>query len=134
MKSDRSRLSPNRERKKLKKEASWVTSHLVKVSKLSKTLNVKLGIGRSMCDKLTKDNRSTVRAGLGVLARQDFNFRGIICLLENEPVLGEDKTPGIITRADGERMEPPLPLVSYPAFRRERHGRRTRLGISHEKR
>ena len=83
MKSDRSHLSPNRERKKLKKEASWITSHLVKVSKLSKTLNVKLGIGRSMCDKLTKDNQSTVRAGLGVLARQDFNYRDIICILEN---------------------------------------------------
>ena len=100
MKSDRSHLSPNRERKKLKKEASWVTSHLVKVSKFSKTLNVKLGIGRSMCDKLTKDSQSTVRAGLGVFARQDFNYQDIICILENEPIFGEDRTPGIITRTE----------------------------------
>ena len=54
-----------------------------------------------MCDKITKGKQPTIRVELGVFARQDFNYRDIICILENEPMFGEDKTSRIITRADG---------------------------------
>ena len=61
-------IPPNRERKRVRKQAlSGATSHLVKVSNLHKRLNIRLGIGRSMCRLIGKDK--SVTAGLGVFAR-----------------------------------------------------------------
>ena len=79
-KKDPNCLPPSRDAKRKRKEhLSGLTSHLIKVSNAHPALNNRLGIGRSMCNRVGKD---TVTAGLGVFAREGFYKYEVICVVE----------------------------------------------------
>jgi hypothetical protein len=74
-------LPPSRDSKRKRKESlTGLTNHLFKVSSLHKLLNVRLGIGRSLCKTIGKDHE--VPAGLGVFTRVEYDKSEIICVLE----------------------------------------------------